>query len=338
MSVDDRTAARDVLVPDSLERAAIGDAPALPPSGEATVASRVDDPETSDRHVAAQPANDDAAVQQFVNADTGGDDASADPANAGAIGSADAAPSNTPPPATDVADHILTSGGIFTPGPPPQMLAGIPAAGVLDPTSLTYHVYEDPFDRHGLWGSADAAAAPAIPAPTAVDDVVGAAMTPLAPTANLVIILDRSGSMATDPDGPGGFATRFDLAKSAIADLLAAYEAQGPVNALVVAFNSTSVSSGWMTGATATTDASTWIDTLTTGSGTNYASAIAMTMATYGVGMWIGTLLSGYVKDFYTVDKIPQWRNIWMVPAGIALIVLLFFVMLFKDKKTTIGK
>src|SRR5215831_15378841 len=204
MSVDDRTAARDVLVPDSLERAAIGDAPALPPSGEATVASRVDDPETSDRHVAAQPANDDAAVQQFVNADTGGDDASADPADAGAIGFADAAPSNTPPPATDVADHILTSGGIFTPGPPPQMLAGIPAAGVLDPTSLTYHVYEDPFDRHGLWGSANAGAAPAIPAPTAVDDVVGAAETPLAPTANLVIVLDRSGSMATDPDGPGG--------------------------------------------------------------------------------------------------------------------------------------
>jgi len=60
-----------------------------------------------------------------------------------------------------------------------------------------------------------------------------------------------------------------------------------------------------------------------------------ITMATYGVGMWIGTLLSGYVKDYYTIDKISNWKSIWMVPAGIAFVVLIFFVMLFKDKKTT---
>src|SRR6201992_4358677 len=46
-------------------------------------------------------------------------------------------------------------------------------------------------------------------------------------------------------------------------------------------------------------------------------------MATYGIGMWIGTLLSGYVKDAYTIGGIPQWRSIWMVPAGIAVIVLI---------------
>jgi len=63
-----------------------------------------------------------------------------------------------------------------------------------------------------------------------------------------------------------------------------------------------------------------------------------ITMATYGVGMWIGTLLSGYVKDYYTVDKISNWKSIWMVPAGIAFVVLIFFVMLFKDKKTTSGQ
>jgi len=284
MSVDDRTVARDVAVPESLERAAIGDAPAdaRHPSGEATVASRVDDPETSDRDVAAQPANDDA-VQQLVNADTGSDDDGTDPADTGAVGSADAAPSSTPPPATDGADHMLTSGGIFTPGPPPQMLAGIPAAGVLDPTSLTYRTFDNSPDRDGLWGTTHSGAASADAAPLAVADLADVVETPLVPTANLVIVLDRSGSMATDPDGPGGFATRFDLAKSAIADLLAAYDAQGPVNVLVVAFNSTSVTSGWLTGSSAATDASTWINTLTTGSGTNYSSAIALAMATYGM-------------------------------------------------------
>lgn len=58
-----------------------------------------------------------------------------------------------------------------------------------------------------------------------------------------------------------------------------------------------------------------------------------ITMATYGIGMWIGTLLSGYVKDHYTVDSIVHWRDVWMVPAGIAVAVLIFFLLLFKDNK-----
>jgi len=55
-------------------------------------------------------------------------------------------------------------------------------------------------------------------------------------------------------------------------------------------------------------------------------------MATYGVGMFIGTLLSGYVKDYYTADQVSNWKSIWMVPAGIAAVVLVFFILLFKEK------
>jgi nucleoside transporter len=58
-----------------------------------------------------------------------------------------------------------------------------------------------------------------------------------------------------------------------------------------------------------------------------------ITMATYGVGMWIGTLLSGYVKDYYTIDKIVAWKSVWLVPAGIAAVVLVLFVILFNEKK-----
>ena len=58
-----------------------------------------------------------------------------------------------------------------------------------------------------------------------------------------------------------------------------------------------------------------------------------ITMATYGIGMWIGTLLSGYVKDFYTVNNVPQWKAIWMVPACIAAVVLVLFTLFFKDNK-----
>jgi len=57
-----------------------------------------------------------------------------------------------------------------------------------------------------------------------------------------------------------------------------------------------------------------------------------ITMATYGVGMFIGTLLSGYVKDYYTADQVSNWKSIWMVPAGIAAVVLVFFILLFKEK------
>lgn len=59
-----------------------------------------------------------------------------------------------------------------------------------------------------------------------------------------------------------------------------------------------------------------------------------ITMATYGVGMWIGTLLSGYVKDMYTIEKISNWKSIWLVPAGIAAVVLILFILFFREKRT----
>ena len=60
-----------------------------------------------------------------------------------------------------------------------------------------------------------------------------------------------------------------------------------------------------------------------------------ITMATYGIGMVIGTVLSGYVKDHYTAGGISQWKSIWMVPAGIAAAVLVLFTLFFRDNKKT---
>jgi nucleoside transporter len=62
-----------------------------------------------------------------------------------------------------------------------------------------------------------------------------------------------------------------------------------------------------------------------------------ITMATYGIGMWIGTLLSGYVKEYYTVNDVVNWRSIWLVPAGIAFFVFLIFILLFKDRKLAVA-
>ncbi|MEN9296674.1 MAG: hypothetical protein RJA42_943 [Bacteroidota bacterium] len=60
-----------------------------------------------------------------------------------------------------------------------------------------------------------------------------------------------------------------------------------------------------------------------------------ITFATYGIGMGIGSKLSGIVLDYYTVNDIKDWQAVWMVPAAIAGVVLLLFVFFFNEKKTT---
>ncbi|CAG5005740.1 Putative nucleoside transporter YegT [Dyadobacter sp. CECT 9275] len=56
-------------------------------------------------------------------------------------------------------------------------------------------------------------------------------------------------------------------------------------------------------------------------------------IATYGIGMGIGSWLAGKVADIYTVDGVKNWTSIWMVPAGIAAVVLILFVLFFNDNK-----
>lgn len=57
------------------------------------------------------------------------------------------------------------------------------------------------------------------------------------------------------------------------------------------------------------------------------------TFATYGVGMVIGTRFSGFVTDHYTENGTANWTSIWYVPAGIAVAVLLYFLIFFKENK-----
>lgn len=59
-----------------------------------------------------------------------------------------------------------------------------------------------------------------------------------------------------------------------------------------------------------------------------------ISIATYGIGMLIGSLIAGKAKDMYTAEK-TDWLNVWLVPAGIAAIVLVLFLVFFKDNKRT---
>ncbi|MFD2244639.1 nucleoside permease [Pontibacter ruber] len=57
-----------------------------------------------------------------------------------------------------------------------------------------------------------------------------------------------------------------------------------------------------------------------------------ITLATYGVGMLIGSMLSGVIVDAYQTPEGHAWTTIWLIPAAIAGAVLLLFILLFKDR------
>jgi nucleoside transporter len=57
------------------------------------------------------------------------------------------------------------------------------------------------------------------------------------------------------------------------------------------------------------------------------------TFATYGLGMFIGTWFSGIIVDKYKLIEGHDWKAIWFVPAGIAVAVLIYFIIFFKEKR-----
>ncbi|MEM8897050.1 MAG: nucleoside permease [Bacteroidota bacterium] len=62
-----------------------------------------------------------------------------------------------------------------------------------------------------------------------------------------------------------------------------------------------------------------------------------MTFATYGVGMFIGSLVSGPIVDNYATPGVAvahDWTSIWLIPAAFSVIVALLFFVLFKDSRT----
>ncbi len=58
-----------------------------------------------------------------------------------------------------------------------------------------------------------------------------------------------------------------------------------------------------------------------------------ITLATYGIGMFIGSYISGFVVDLYNADGVHNWTSIWMVPAGLAVVILLGFAFFFRSEK-----
>ena len=62
-----------------------------------------------------------------------------------------------------------------------------------------------------------------------------------------------------------------------------------------------------------------------------------ITFATYGVGMFIGTNLSGRVADWHqTGNGKLDWQAFWLFPVYLTVGILIFFLLFFNEKNTEI--
>jgi hypothetical protein len=49
--------------------------------------------------------------------------------------------------------------------------------------------------------------------------------------------------------------------------------------------------------------------------------------------MFIGTQISGRVVDNYALAEGHNWKGVWFIPAYIALGVLIYFILFFREKR-----
>ena len=58
-----------------------------------------------------------------------------------------------------------------------------------------------------------------------------------------------------------------------------------------------------------------------------------ITLATYGVGILIGSLVAGPIVDNFVTADGHDWAQIWIIPAAIAAVVLVVFLIFFRDRR-----
>jgi len=63
-----------------------------------------------------------------------------------------------------------------------------------------------------------------------------------------------------------------------------------------------------------------------------------ITLATYGVGMMIGSLVSGPIVDAYATSNGHDWKSIWLIPGAIAVVVVILFLLLFRDSNMPVKR
>ena len=60
-------------------------------------------------------------------------------------------------------------------------------------------------------------------------------------------------------------------------------------------------------------------------------SLIAMVIL--GLGMFVGSIFSGWIQNLFTFEKVTEWQNVFLVPTALTLLCALAFVFVFKAGK-----
>lgn len=54
---------------------------------------------------------------------------------------------------------------------------------------------------------------------------------------------------------------------------------------------------------------------------------------TYGLGIFLGSLLSGWTVDFFTTSQGRDWRAFWLTSAGAAFLILMLLAVFFRSRE-----
>ncbi len=56
-----------------------------------------------------------------------------------------------------------------------------------------------------------------------------------------------------------------------------------------------------------------------------------ITLVTYGVGIGVGSFISGNVLDLFTADGVRNWETFWWIPAAFAALISVLFMFTFRE-------
>ncbi len=59
-----------------------------------------------------------------------------------------------------------------------------------------------------------------------------------------------------------------------------------------------------------------------------------ITLVTYGLGNYVGSLFAGWIKSIFTVNGITNWTNVFIVPCVLTILCAIAFMAFFKTETT----
>jgi nucleoside transporter len=58
-----------------------------------------------------------------------------------------------------------------------------------------------------------------------------------------------------------------------------------------------------------------------------------ITLVTYGLGMYIGSLFAGWIQSYFTQNNVTDWTNVFLVPCALTILCALAFLFFFRSEE-----